>query len=91
MLKLKKIRVVNDTAERSVKLTEEYNNSITKDEKRKQYLLQSVSKHRKTYTITSKATLLTIFFYFSNKFKNTLIKMYQYGKKIVIINSLLVS
>lgn len=34
------LRVVNDTAERGVKLMEEYNSLITKDEEQKQYVLQ---------------------------------------------------
>lgn len=34
------LKVVNDTAERGVKLMEEYNNKFTKDEEQKQFLLQ---------------------------------------------------
>jgi len=44
---LKKIPVIKDVAERGVKLIEEYNDKITKDESQKQYLLQVVSDYRK--------------------------------------------
>lgn len=47
LLVLKNIPVINDVAERGVKLIEDYNNKITKDESQKQYLLQVVSGHCK--------------------------------------------
>ncbi|XP_053946971.1 uncharacterized protein LOC128855809 [Anastrepha ludens] len=46
---LDNINVVNDTAERGVKLMEEFNNSFTKNENQKQFVLQVVEKYRKTY------------------------------------------
>ncbi|KAL4147851.1 hypothetical protein QTP88_002189 [Uroleucon formosanum] len=46
---LKNIAVKNDVAERGVKLIEDYNNKITKDESQKQYLLQVVSDYNKKY------------------------------------------
>jgi hypothetical protein len=42
-----KLRVVNDTAERGVKLFEEFNKLITNDEQEKQFLLQVVEANRK--------------------------------------------
>lgn len=45
--RLKMLRVVNDTAERAVKLFEEYNSLLTNDEEEKQLLLQVVEANRK--------------------------------------------
>ncbi|KAL4119640.1 hypothetical protein QTP88_012435 [Uroleucon formosanum] len=56
---LKKIPVINDVAERDVKLIEEYNDKITKDESQKQYLLQVVSDYRKKFPDHKKETLIT--------------------------------
>ena len=44
---MQKLRV-NDTAERGVKLFEEFNTLLTKDEQEKQFLLQVVEANRKT-------------------------------------------
>ncbi|KAK0066783.1 Protein FAM192A [Biomphalaria pfeifferi] len=41
------LRVVNDTAERGVKLFEDYNRLLTKNEKEKQFILQVVEANRK--------------------------------------------
>ena len=41
------MRVVNDTAERGVKLFEEYNSLLTNDEEEKQFILQVVEANRK--------------------------------------------
>lgn len=38
---IKQLRIVNDLAERGVKLAEDYNNSITRDETQKQFLSQA--------------------------------------------------
>ena len=54
---VKRFRVVNDTAERSVKLIQDYNASITKDEQQKQYILQVVAECRKLFPDTLKSTL----------------------------------
>ena len=53
------LRVVNDTAERGVKLFEEYNHAITKDEEEKQFLLQVVEANRKDVPteVTKKAAI----------------------------------
>jgi len=45
--RIQHLRVVNDTAERGVKLFEEYNTLLTKDEEEKQFLLQVVEANRK--------------------------------------------
>lgn len=54
---VKNIKVVNDTAERGVKLIEEYNNLITKDEDQTQYLLQIVKNYRSQYPDCNKSSL----------------------------------
>ncbi|KAL4127287.1 hypothetical protein QTP88_011464 [Uroleucon formosanum] len=43
------LKVVNDTAERHVKLMEEFNSKITKNEEQKQFLLQTVQEYRRKY------------------------------------------
>jgi hypothetical protein len=48
MSQMQKLRVVNDTAERGVKLFKEFNTLLTKDEQEKQFLLQVVEANRKT-------------------------------------------
>lgn len=53
-----KIRVVNDTAERGVKLIEDFNATLTKNEKQKQYLLQVVADYRKNYPSVTKKKLV---------------------------------
>lgn len=54
---LKGIRVVNDVAERGVKLMSDYNDVLTKDESQKQYLLQVVGEYKKKYPDAKKSTL----------------------------------
>lgn len=54
---VKRFRVVNDTAERGVKLIQDYNATITKDEEQKQYVLQVVAECRKLFPNTLKSTL----------------------------------
>lgn len=46
---VKNLVCVNDCAERGVALIQEFNETITKDEQQKQYLLQVVEKHRKSF------------------------------------------
>lgn len=56
--RLKSLCVVNDAAERAVKLFEEYNTLLTNDEEEKQLLLQIVEANRKavpTQTIKKSA------------------------------------
>ena len=43
-------RIVNDSAERAVKLVTDFNNKVTKKEDQKQYLLQVVAQHRKKHS-----------------------------------------
>ena len=54
---VKRFHVVNDMAEGGVKLIQDYNESITKDEEQKQYVLQVVAECRKLFPNTLKATL----------------------------------
>lgn len=48
------LKVVNDVAERGVALVEQFNNSLTKKEDEKQYLLQVVQQHRQRFPNCSK-------------------------------------
>jgi len=50
--------VVNDTAERAVKLFEEFNTLLTNDEEEKQFLLQVVEANRKV--VTTEATKTSV-------------------------------
>lgn len=45
--RVRRLRVVNGTAERGIKLFEEFNNLITNNEEEKQFLLQVVEANRK--------------------------------------------
>ena len=56
--KLKKLMVVNDVAERGVKLIQDYNNILTKDETEKQFVLQIVAGDRKKYPTATKSCLM---------------------------------
>lgn len=51
------LKVVNDTAERAVKLMEDFNESLTINEEQKQYVLQCVQEHRRIYPDCKKETL----------------------------------
>ena len=55
--KLQKMVVVNDVAERGVKLIQEYNNILTKDETEKQFVLQIVNENNKNYPSATKYSL----------------------------------
>lgn len=52
-----RMKVVNDTAERGIALIQKYNETITKNEDQKQFLLCFVQRHRKLYPISTKAAL----------------------------------
>lgn len=47
------INIVNNIAKRGVQLIKEYNNKIIKNEKQKQYLLQTVKHHKNNPTAKS--------------------------------------
>lgn len=51
------LKSVNDTAERGVKLMQEYNDKLTKNEDQKQFLLQVVSHYRKKFPNALKQVL----------------------------------
>jgi hypothetical protein len=53
-----RMKVVNDIAERSIALIEKYNESLTKDEDQKQFLLRLVQHHRQMYPTSSKSVML---------------------------------
>lgn len=54
-----KIIVVNDVSERKVKLMEEFNALITKDEEQKQFLLLTVDQYRKNFQSHNKNVLVS--------------------------------
>ena len=49
--------VVNDNAERGVKLAQDYNRSVTRKEESYQHLLLTVQSHRKSVPDSKKKTL----------------------------------
>ncbi|KAE9539939.1 hypothetical protein AGLY_005191 [Aphis glycines] len=51
------LKVVNDAAERGVKLMSDYNNLITKNEDQKQFLIQTIYDYRQRYPNANKNTL----------------------------------
>lgn len=55
---VRRIRVVNDVAERGIKLITEYNDRLTHDDEQKQYILQLISAYNKQYSGTTKKTLM---------------------------------
>lgn len=54
------MKVVNDIAERGVKLMDEYNKLLTNDEEQKQYLLQVVKKYRSALPDKNKRTIMSL-------------------------------
>ena len=55
--KVSVLRAVNDTAERAVKMMQEFHGLITVEEEQKQFLLRCVQEHRKIYPDCKKQTL----------------------------------
>lgn len=55
--KIFSLKAVNDTAERAVKLMQDFHGLITADEEQKQFLLRCVQEHRKLYPDCKKETL----------------------------------
>ena len=51
------LRVVNDTAERGVKLIQDFNILLTKNEEQKQFVLQAVDECRRLYPDVKKSPL----------------------------------
>ena len=54
--RIKALQVVNDFAERGVAMVQRYHSAHTKDETQKQYLLQVVESHHKSYPSASRQT-----------------------------------
>lgn len=54
---VKRLQVVNDSAERGVKLMEDFNKLLTKNETQKQFILQIVSDYRRKYSDCKRTTL----------------------------------
>lgn len=55
--KLLGLKAVNDTAERAVKLMQDFHGLITVQEEQKQFLLRCVQEHRQVYPDCKKQTL----------------------------------
>lgn len=51
------LSVVNDTAERGVKLMQDFHGLITAEEEQKQFLLRCVQEHRRIFPDCNKKTL----------------------------------
>jgi len=54
---LSQVKVVNDAAERGVKLITDFNDKITKDEEQKQFLIQTVYDYRHKHPDAKRSTL----------------------------------
>lgn len=46
---IKSLKIVNDIAERAVKLIEDYNGRVVKNEEQQEFLLRCVQEHRRLY------------------------------------------
>lgn len=55
---IKKLTVVNDIAERGVKLMQEYNDLFTKNEEQKQFIIQVLDDYRNKNIKNTKESLL---------------------------------
>ena len=53
------LSVANDAAERGVKLIQDFNDILTRDEEQKQFLLQVVQDHRRLYPDATKRTVVS--------------------------------
>ena len=51
------LRVVNDSAERAIKLIKDFNSSLARNEEQKQFLLQVVSNHCCMFPVAKKSCL----------------------------------
>lgn len=58
LMSVKGLKVVNDVAERAVKLMEEYNDILTNREEEKQYILQVVKDYRQKFPSLNKNILI---------------------------------
>ena len=54
------VKVVNDAAERGIKLNTDYTTILTDDEQQKLSLIQAVEKHRQDYPDFRKSTLAQV-------------------------------
>jgi hypothetical protein len=56
-IRVQKLKVVNDAAERGISLIQTFNGILTNQEEQKQYLLQVVEQHRQKYPNPNKSTM----------------------------------
>lgn len=57
LITVQKLNVVNDTAERGVKMVQEYNRTLCRNDEELQYLIQVVSDYKKKYPSHAKSML----------------------------------
>ena len=55
--KVQTLRAVNDTAERAIKLMQDFHGLITVEEEQNQFLLRCLQEHRQVYPDCKKQTL----------------------------------
>jgi len=55
---LEALKVVNDIAERTIAIMQEYNKTLTKDEEDLQFLLQVIADHCQLYSTANKTELV---------------------------------
>ncbi|CAI6357054.1 unnamed protein product [Macrosiphum euphorbiae] len=58
---IKSLKIVNNTAERGVKLMADFNEALTVNKEQKQYVLLCVQEHRKMYPNCKKETLKQLY------------------------------
>lgn len=54
---IKSLKVINDIAERAVKLIQDYNGRVVRDAEQQEFLLRCVQEHRRLYPNCNKNTL----------------------------------
>ena len=55
---MKHLKVVNDIAERAVKLMEEYHNILSKNPKQQEFIVQVLSEYKQYYADTRKSAII---------------------------------
>lgn len=58
---VKKLKCVNDVAERGIKMITEYNDKLTYNENQKQYVIKVIEQYQKTYSNINKSTVIKPF------------------------------
>ena len=71
------VKVVNDVAERGIKLASDYVQSLTKDSEVRQKIFQAVEWHRRKQVDTKKSTANCWIYVFSNDFLMIFLMLYK--------------